>query len=150
MQKSSGVFLYLVRWVKLFGVLNWGERWMQNNRATLGGICIRGWRWVDSAVFTRGLCSACTTCLIQVLKNGAVGKILFLCGSQEGSREPSEEEAACVSTSATHVFKGRGVLPQSLSLPALYSEFPFMIIWKHQSFPSECVFVCTNVSSSQC
>lgn len=82
---------------------------------------------MDSAVFTGGLCSACTTCLRQVLKNGAAGKILFLCGSQEENTKQAEEEAACVSTSATHVFKGRGVLPQSLSLPALYSELPFMI-----------------------
>lgn len=64
----------------------------------------------------------------------AAGKYCFSTGAKRENTKQAEEEAANVSTAATHtrththvhILKGRSTLPESLSFPALYSEFPLM------------------------
>lgn len=94
------------------------------------------WGWENSVVFI-GL--SCVPCLKQVLKNGLRQNIIFAQKPRGEAPRQAEEEAAHVSTSATHTFKGRG---SYLSLLALLS-FPS---WWHgnakaSSWERVCIFV---------
>lgn len=74
----------------------------------------------------------------------AMGKYCFCPWAKRESTTQAEEEAAYISTSATHTFKGRGVLPESLSFPApLFYVSPHDVP-KSQSFPRR-MCVCVSV-----
>lgn len=106
-------------------------------------IHVRHWRWVNSAVFTGGPAWLVQRVWDKCWKMGC-GKILFLHRSQEGNHKAGRTGSGlCIYLCHTH--KGRSALPESLSVPALYSEFPLMMVWKCQCFPWGCVFVCVNV-----
>lgn len=74
---------------------------------------------------------ACTACLKQVLKNGLRENIVF---AQEprgkAQSRQRRKQLMYLPLPHTHIFKGRSKLPESLSFPALYSEFPLMMVLK--------------------
>lgn len=108
-------------------------------------IHVRQWRWVNSAVFTGGPAWLVQRVWSKCWKMGC-GKILFLHRSQEGNHKAGRTGSGlCIYLCHTHIFKGRHTLPESLSFPALYAELPLIVVWKCQSFPGGCEFVCVNV-----
>lgn len=111
-------------------------------------IHVRLWRWMNSAVFTGGPSWLVQRVWDKCWKMGC-GKILFLYRSQEESTKQAEEEAANVSTSATHTYSKEEARCQSPYLSLLAESFPSWWFENARVSPGERVCLCVCVSKCE-